>query len=393
MATRTAVSLFSAGGGLDYGLACAGFQTRLAVEHERYACQVLRDAKEVQHALPGGHAYLHDCEIWQGDIADLTDQEALALARLQPGEATLVHGGPPCVTFSVAGRREGLTSETGRLYEHYVRLLGAFAPEAFIFENVKGLLTAQGPDGEPSAFEMILHALQHAGPGYATTWRVIDAADYGVPQHRERVIILGRRGRRPFTFPHPTHIDPECAAAFPSRQPWRTVRDAFQGLPSAVLLRQQPHLLNHVSKRHSDATVESYRATAPGTRNQSYKRDKLLWDAPGKTVRAQGKPKADGSGQKNSSHQAIHPDEPRQITPRECARLQTFPDWYPFPATLVNAYRIIGDAVPCELARVLGESIIAQLDADAGTVPDAQQRDEVACEMRSERGYQLALPL
>jgi DNA (cytosine-5)-methyltransferase 1 len=122
-----------------------------------------------------------------------------------------------------------------------------------------------------------------------------------------------------------------------------------------------------VAKRHSDATRESYTSTEPGQRNKAYLRDRLHWDEPGKTVRAQGKPKADGSGQKNSSHQAIHPDEPRQLTPRECARLQTFPDWYPFPRTLVNAYRIIGDAVPCELARVVGEALLRQLDMQSAT--------------------------
>ena len=113
----------------------------------------------------------------------------------------------------------------------------------------------------------------------------------------------------------------------------------------------------------------SYAATLPGRRNLASMRDRLHWDEPGKTVRAQGKLKTDGSGQKNSSHQAIHPDEARQLTPRECARLQTFPDWYPFPPSLVNAYRIIGDAVPCRLAQVVGEALAMQMDRiDAPTV-------------------------
>src|SRR5207253_4629009 len=99
-----------------------------------------------------------------------------------------------------------------------------------------------------------------------------------------------------------------------------------------------------------------------GKRNDSYKRDRLRWDRPAKVIRAQGKPKPDGSGQKNSSHQAIHPDEPRQLTVRECARIQTFPDWYVLPKTFVNGYRIVGDAVPVELARILGRALRAQAE-------------------------------
>lgn len=362
MPALTAVSLFTAGGGMDYGLALAGFETHLAVEVEKYACRVLQDAQAIKKVLPNGHTYLDACRIFAGDVTSLSDPEALRLARLEPGEATLLAGGPPCVTFSVAGRREGLTHQTGQLYRHFVRLLRAFAPEAFIFENVKGLLTAQaGEDDQRTAFWVIHEEL--ASAGYALTWRLVDAADYGVPQRRHRVIILGRRSDMPLKFPDPTHVDPAKRVQSQERSPWLTVREAFEGLPPAVELGETPNLRNHVAKRHSSETKESYAATIPGRRNHHYLRDRLLWDAPGKTVRAQGKPKSDGSGQKNSSHQSLHPDEPRQITPRECARLQTFPDWYPFPATLVNAYRIIGDAVPCELARVLGSSIAEQLRA------------------------------
>lgn len=367
MAERSLVSLFSGGGGLDYGLALAGFATRLAVEQERYACKVLRDSKALQRQLPNGHGYLQGCEVWEGDIARLSDGEAVRLAGLEKGEASLLVGGPPCVTFSVAGRREGLTSETGQLYRHFVRLLKAFEPKAFIFENVKGLLTAQGaePD-QPSAFRVIRDELE--GAGYAINWALVDAADYGVPQHRYRVIVLGGRGDVAPSFPAVTHADPKKLGLFEGSEPWQTVRDAFRGLPSAVELGQTPSLLSHVAKRHSDRMKESYAATPPGRRNLTSMRDRLRWDEPGKTVRAQGKLKADGSGQKNSSHQAIHPDEPRQLTPRECARIQTFPDWYPFPPSLVNAYRIIGDAVPCRLAYVLGKAIGEQIDERSTSV-------------------------
>jgi DNA (cytosine-5)-methyltransferase 1 len=118
-----------------------------------------------------------------------------------------------------------------------------------------------------------------------------------------------------------------------------------------------------VARRHGEKILSSFAATLPGKRNADYKRDRLLWDRPAKVIRAQGKPKPDGSGQRHSSHQSIHPDEHRQLTVRECARIQTFPDWYRFPDTFANGYRIVGDAVPVELARVLGDTMLRELRA------------------------------
>src|SRR5205085_8207039 len=107
-------------------------------------------------------------------------------------------------------KREGLSAETGRLFEEYVRLLRALQPAGLIYENVKGLLTAPDEHGRRGgAFERIHSALSEEG--YALTWRLVNSADYGVPQQRERVIILGKRGRFAPEFPDPTHYDPECS--------------------------------------------------------------------------------------------------------------------------------------------------------------------------------------
>ena len=113
--------------------------------------------------------------------------------------------------------------------------------------------------------------------------------------------------------------------------------------------------------------MESLEQTPPGKRNPRYKRDRLLWDAPAKTIRAQGKLKSNGSGQRNSSHQSIHPREHRQITVREAARIQTFPDWYEFDRTFVNGYRIIGDAVPPQLGTELASAMRAELLSTEGS--------------------------
>lgn len=359
-----AISLFSGGGGLDLGIARAGFATRVAVEWERYACDTLRLAKASRRRV-GGHRYLQGCKVIHSDIRDLTPDQILKAARLEPEEADLLIGGPPCVTFSVAGRRAGLQSDIGQLFSDYVRVLDHAKPSAFIFENVKGILSARGDDGAVGgALETILAAL--AAPGYSLTWRVVDAADYGVPQHRHRLIVLGRRHGGSFVFPEPTHENPERSGLFGALglvQPWQTVRDAIGDLPRPVPAKSKPEIANHVARTYSDDVIESFAATPPGKRNPRYKRDRLLWTAPAKTIRAQGKPKADGSGQKNSSHQSIHPVEHRQITVRESARIQTFPDWYVFPSTFVNGYRVVGDAVPPALGAVLASAVRAQLVA------------------------------
>jgi DNA (cytosine-5)-methyltransferase 1 len=358
------ISLFSGGGGLDLGLEMAGFSTKVAVEMEPYACSTLASNRARMSEVGPGHTFVQDATIIERDIRRVPATEVLRAAGLRPGEPVLLAGGPPCVTFSVAGRREGLTAETGRLFEDYVRIVRVTRPRALLFENVKGLVNAIGTDGERGgAFRTIFEALTSAG--YALTWRVVNAADYGVPQQRERVIIIGRRGRTPFAFPTPTHYDPlrppDVRPA--DLQPWRDVRSAIGDLPPAAPAGEPPTVPNHIARRHGPAVIAAFRATPPGKRNPAYKRDRLLWDRPAKVIRAQGKPKPDGSGQKNSSHQAIHPDDHRQLTVRECARIQTFPDWYELPDTFVNGYRIVGDAVPVQLAYELGRSVLEQLVA------------------------------
>lgn len=368
-----AVSLFSGGGGLDMGAERAGFDTRAAVEIERYACEALR---RNQHApLGDGTGFLASAEILEQSVTDTDARELLRRARLRKGEAALLIGGPPCVSFSVAGRRRGLQDETGRLFEHYARIVRGVQPAGIIYENVKGLLTAPDQDGRKGgAFEAIHSALEAAG--YALSWRLVNAADYGVPQFRERVIILGLRGSEPPTFPEPTHHDPDRPAplADPPLLAWRTVRDAIGDMPPAALPGEEPRLPNHIARRHGPEVVASFAETPPGQRNQKFKRDRLRWDRPSKVIRAQGKPKSDGSGQKNSSHQPLHPEEHRQLTPRECARIQTFPDWYWLPDTFLNGYRIIGDAVPPALAETMARAMLDVLGLDMRAKEPVEQQ-------------------
>lgn len=173
------------------------------------------------------------------------------------------------------------------------------------------------------------------------------------------VIVVGLRGRRgkPFVFPSPTHGAADSGAS----SDWRTVAEVLEGLPSAAAPGHEPELSNHVARAHTPAVRSSFEATPQGRRNDRFKRDRLRWDRPAKVVRAQGKLKNDGKGGRHSSHQAIHPDEPRQLTVRECARIQSFPDWYAFPSTHCNGYRVVGDAVPPLLSEAIGRALNDQL--------------------------------
>lgn len=357
---RGVVSVFSGGGGLDLGLETAGFQTLAAVELDAWACWTLRTNQAKQRALPSGQTYLDGTQILERDVRAVSGAALLRRIGAQPGQLGLLCGGPPCVPFSVAGPREGLTSETGRLFEDYARLLRVLRPRAFVFENVRGLLTAAGAGGERGgAWPSILERLRAAG--YRVSWRIIDAADFGVPQHRERIIVVGLRGMQGplFSFPAATH-----GPASRHSRPWATVWDALRELPPAASNLSEAPDENHVGRAHTDAVRASFAATPQGRRNDRFKRDRLRWDRPAKVVRAQGKPKRDGSGGKHSSHQAIHPEEPRQLTVRECARIQSFPDWYSFPPTFCNGYRVVGDAVPPLLAAAVGHALIEQAFAE-----------------------------
>lgn len=361
MADRhTVVSVFSGGGGLDLGLELAGFRTAAAIEIDNWAAWTLRENQAAKHQLPNGRTYLAGTTVLEEDVRRVSGNRILREVAVKAGEIAVLAGGPPCVSFSIAGAREGLANETGMLFESYARLLRVLKPRAFVFENVKGLLSAAGPDGEPGgAWPIIRDRLSDAG--YRISWELLDAASFGVPQHRERVIVVGLRGRRGdrFEFPDPTHgvdLDKGEDYAFVD------VRQALAGLPPAAAPGEEATIANHVSRKHTAEVRASFEATQQGRRNDRFKRDRLRWDQPSKVIRAQGKRKKDDTA-RHSSHQAIHPVEHRQLTVRECARIQTFPDWYRLPATHCNGYRVVGDAVPPLLAKAIGVSLLDQLPA------------------------------
>jgi DNA (cytosine-5)-methyltransferase 1 len=319
----TLISLFCGGGGLDLGLSFAGFGTRVASD----VAPAFVDT--VTTNLP--HA-----EACKEDALELTKENLCKLAGTT--KIDLVAAGPPCQSFSILGQRGALADPRGKLALKYFDLIADIRPKAFLFENVPGLLTVnKGEDWK----KLAAHAEQRTG--YHLHVARLNAEDFGVPQIRERVIMVGLRQDVPFEFPS-VPSGPGAAAII------KTLSDRQgEGTPSAWALQDVGGLPNHDIRPHGPRVLERYRKIQPGTRDRTDHTDRIDPDRPSGTVLV-------GSGG-GGGRPHIHPSEPRVITVREAARLQSFPDWYVFQGTATAQYRQVGNAVPPLLAYEVGKKI------------------------------------
>jgi len=323
--THTCVSLFSGGGGLDLGLEMAGFKTVSANEFVHLACETLR------HNFP--HA-----NIIEEDIQKVTGKELMAGHRA----IDLVCGGPPCQSFTILGQRKSFDDPRGALVFEYVRIIKEIKPKAFIFENVKGLTTVNGGEDWKKLLQYF-----HDETGYKIYYKVLNSADFGIPQYRERVFIVGFKSHKvEFRFPESTHVKP--SSIFSHEKPvYLTVRDAFAPLHDG--------LTNHEKRIHGERVYNRYKLIPPGGRDKIDHTDRLEWDKPSGTVLVGS---SAGGGRPH-----IHPEEHRHITVREAATLQSFPLEYEFKGGSTAQYRQVGNAVPPLLAKPIGEEIIKALSS------------------------------
>lgn len=214
----SAISFFSGAGGMDAGFEQAGFDVKLAVEVDPSCCDTLR------HNLTR-------TKVVNADINSLSASDISKLSGLKIGEIDCIFGGPPCQSFSLAGKREGLNDERGLLVFRFIDLVRELRPKTFVLENVKGMVNWQGGIVLREVERMLKEPLP-TGEKYEVQHRVLNAANYGVPQNRERVFIVGSRLRAAYLFPKHTHSarpsnDPEAS------RPHVTVGDALHGFPSA----------------------------------------------------------------------------------------------------------------------------------------------------------------
>lgn len=335
---HTLISLFSGGGGLDLGLEAAGFETIFATDIDNHSCMTLQHGKET--AAEKNLPFLQSAIVRQADILHLSPSEIMEAAGVKPGEVELLAGGPPCQAFSVFGRRKGVNDPRGMLFYEYLRVLAEIQPQAFVFENVFGLLTIHNG----ATFKELCERLKAPGNDirYELSVFRLNAADYGVPQNRDRVFIIGsRKGKKLEVLP-PICSEEKSGRSLPRH---RTVTDAFRGLPP--LGKDLP---NHTSRDHSKRIVQRYCGLEFGERDPKTRINKLHPEKPSFTIIV-GSDKGGGKGH-------VHPFEPREVSPRESARIQTFPDWWGFSGTSRHPIRQVGNAVPPVMAAMIGREIM-----------------------------------
>ena len=337
MSLRRYISLFSGGFGLDLGMEAAGFEAAVCVE----IASAMRET--IRYNRPHINVIGDDEHDRKGNLYELTTSNILQRAGLLHEEADLVVGGPPCQSFSILGKRQGFSDPRGSLMLEFVRVVLEARPKAFILENVIGFKNLH----KGAALAQIKEHLERDGYPSVQVW-TLNAVDFGVPQYRERVFLVGFREdvpRLPFQKPDPTHRPPpslprtlfEVPEPTDDRPEYQQVRHVLQNMPQ--------HLPNHEFRIHGEAVRTRYEHLAVGDRDRTDHTDRLRWDRPSGTVLVGS---SEGGGRP-----FIHPSEPRHITVREAARLQTFPDTWVFRGSQTDQYRQVGNAVPFYLSRAV----------------------------------------
>ena len=351
MATNSAtfISLFSGAGGFDLGLEQAGWDCVYASDIDPAAMATLEANRG--RKLGNGRTALSETFTEHSDIRDLSARHILSRIGARKGDIPLLAGGPPCQSWSSAGHQLGFKDPRGQLFDDFVRLAEGLGVRWLILENVRGLLTARGPDGRPgSALAFIRGKLLAAG--FQTVVSLFNAADYGVPQRRVRLFLIGFRSGDPPEFPLPTHAKATSATA--GRKPWITLGAALSALPPLAeeeIQRPTAKLARELAKVGPGRGVKSMgkrEATRPGG-HWGYKQGAFVADLnlSARTVTANAQ-----------QDWLIDPALGlRRLCPRECAALQMFPQSWVFAGPRATQYRLIGNAVPPPLARALGEAL------------------------------------
>jgi DNA (cytosine-5)-methyltransferase 1 len=379
------IELFAGAGGLAIGTSRAGFHHEAVLEWDHNACQTLRLNRAA------GHGHCGDWNVIRRDISEYD-------FKPHHGGVEFVSGGPPCQPFSLGGKHRGHVDQRN-MFPHAVRAVREIQPKAFIFENVKGLLRKNFAN----YYSYIIHQLRfpdliskgdeewtdhlarleklatggrHKGLSYNVVYRLMNAADYGVPQHRYRVLIVGVRSdlEIEFSFPERTHeedallYDQWISGEYWERHkiskkrrppmpksvrhkvdrlglfwrgsmsmPWRTTRDAIADLPQVGDGKSSPKISDHFL----NPGARSY----PGHTGSPY-------DEPAKAL------KAGDHGVPGGENMLRMPDGAvRYFSVRECARIQTFPDEWKFAGSWTESMRQLGNAVPVLLAETVAKRL------------------------------------
>jgi DNA (cytosine-5)-methyltransferase 1 len=325
------VDLFCGAGGLSTGLLDAGIAVKAGIDNNEPSVETFT----LNHRSRGAH----------GIIDDVTNITGDDIRKIAGNSLHLLAGGPPCQPFSVAGRRRGLEDIRGNLVFEFVRILAESQPDAFLFENVPNLASVD----RGRVLSDLKKAINRAG--YTATSAVLYAADYGVPQMRKRLFIVGARNCEIPMPPPATHT---AGTGTRDMQPYVTVADVLDDLPD-VDSAQAESVANHEPTFHSPKMLEAFAQLPPGKRDPKSRHDRLHPERLGYTVRA-------GSGN-FSPLRPVHYRYDRVLSVRECARLQSFDDTFIWPDSMarLQQYRQVGNAVPPLLAKAVAEHLSASL--------------------------------
>ena len=330
------VSLFSGCGGIDLGFNQAGL-----------AITVANDSWEP--AVATHRANFPGTMMIPGDITDHAIKRKIAVAC--GGRCDVLIGGIPCIAFTTSGNRDA-ADPRGELYKDFLEMVDMLHPVIAVAENVIGCLRPR--KGEKQAMmTRLVDGLR--ARGYCAQFKVLCAADFGVPQERRRAILIAAKPGIPIRFPFPTYADGGDFVG--ETPPWRTVREAIGDLADAP----EDKSSSHVFTRHGPDFTDRIRRTPVGqsvTPEYTEAFFRMYPDQPSLTI-------------KGSGGQPIHYAKDRILTPREMARLQTFPDDFRFVGNLGEVQQQIGNAVPVGLARAVAGSVREMLDGAAAKIVPA----------------------
>ena len=358
---RDVISLFSGAMGLDIGLTQAGLTVKVGQDFEKSCVETMR---------ANGH------NVVPGNIQEIEPQQLLDMAELSVGEPFLICGGPPCQPFSTAGKRLGINDPRGSLFMDFIRMISYIRPRFFVMENVKGIMSAPlkhtpiaDRDKDNMEYENQLGTVldvvlsEFNKLGYKTVYGVLDAVNYGVPQFRERFVLIGSRDHEEIYLPMPSHFQMHQNKDLR----WNTLYDAIGDLENdygecTSFSEERMQYLKMVPQGGNWRSLpeEAIKAAMGGAYESGggkvgfYRR--LDYKQPAPTLVTSPVQKAS---------MLCHPTQNRPLSVKEYARIQQFPDDWIFKGTTVAKYRQNGNAVPVGLARALGQTLLSVANNDA----------------------------
>jgi len=350
---------------MDIGIRQAGFEILACIEIDPYCCQTLQNAIKTEKLKT---------ILIEKDIRQVQPFQLMKDLGLQVGELDLLFGGSPCQSFSQAGKRTSLEDERGVLLFEFIRFAGTIQPKVILMEQVKGLLTASDQSGNSGGvYKQLSHQLEQLG--YRLSIQVINSADYGVAQLRERVFIVATRAETIFNFPSPTHrkSDPQISL-FPLEN-YVTVGQALMGLDSPSRDRE-----NQPQDSHIDITPAGDRKRIHGVPEGSFLAKELHLPAEQRckltkkdTTKFRRLSFSEPSLTLRCGEIFFHPIEDRYLTPREYMRIHGYPDDYLLKGPVrgrsgrarhLDQHRQVANSVPPPVACAIAKEIASFLNQE-----------------------------